>query len=114
MRSVDILINICNEISNNGHSIENENKLIDFIYELTQNGIEIPSYNWTLSYGGITSQELKNDIHKLKFFKIIEQKSNKIGLVENNIDKVKNILNELDSNYKDKINNKINEILKNK
>ncbi len=111
MRSIDILINTCDVLSNNGYIIRNESELIDFIYELKQNGINLPSYNWTFSYGGITSPELKNDIDKLKFFKIIEEKKDKIIIVEKNKKRVEKIIKELNQKDREKLNSTIHSII---
>lgn len=110
MRSIDVLINICEVLSNNGNIIRNESELIDFIYELKQKDIKFPSYNWTFSYGGITSPELKNDIKKLKFFKIIEEQNDKIIIVEKNKKRVEKILKELNQEDREKLNSTIHSI----
>ncbi|MFX1490262.1 MAG: hypothetical protein ACFFBI_14015, partial [Promethearchaeota archaeon] len=86
-------------------------ELIDFMYELKQNGVKLPSYNWTLSYGGITSPELKNDIEKLKFFRIIEEKRDRIIIVEKNKKRVENIINELKQKDREKLKSAINSII---
>ena len=111
MRTIDMLINLCSELSKNGYNLRDENHLIDLVYELKQIGIQFPSYNWTLSFGGITSPELRNEIEKLKFFNIIERKRNKMIIVEKNKEKVELILDEINQDDKDQLNSRIHLIL---
>ncbi|MHA1267307.1 MAG: hypothetical protein ACTSRS_18865 [Candidatus Helarchaeota archaeon] len=112
MRPIDILINVIYEFSNNGYKIEGENQLIDIIYELIQKGIDIPYRNWTICHNGVTSQNLLNDIHKLKFFKLITEDEKGISITLENEEFINNVVNERNKELIANIVKKIPSLLK--
>lgn len=53
------------------------NKLIEIVYDLIQKGIKFPMYNnWTIVAGGITCENLLNDINELLVLAVIKEDKN--------------------------------------
>ena len=110
MRPISLIINICNDFTNNGNNIKGKDQLKDVIYKLRQKGIDMPFYNWFISNNGIICPELEDDIEKLTLFQIFNIDNQTIEISNKNKEYVKIIIDQTKDEY-DKIKPEIIEIL---